>query len=185
MMLRDTVWGAMAAAFEEATGELSHRLLSALDAAEREAGDVRGRQAAGLLVVRGVASDRPWKDQLVDLRVDDHPAPLEELRRLLELKVAYERMDLAEELRLDGDASGALREQEAALASYPDHAEFAFWAAISQAGAGRILDARETIQRAYAVHAGWEVLMRRLADDGFLELEEGAIRALLPDAPGS
>jgi uncharacterized Ntn-hydrolase superfamily protein len=181
MMLRDTVWLAMSEAYRSAAGDLAHRLLSSLEAAEGEAGDVRGRQAAGLVVVRGSASDQPWRDQLVNLRVDDHPAPLDELRRLLELRVAYDRMNLAEELELNGDAAGALREQEAASASFPGNAEFAFWTAISQAGSGRLADARNTVQRAYSKHPGWAVLMRRLAEDGFLELDEKALRALLPD----
>lgn len=83
MMLRDTVWDAMAEAFEKSTGPLTYRLLAALDAAEAEGGDVRGRQAAGILVVKDAPSGRPWEDVVVHLRVDDHPAPLEELRRLV------------------------------------------------------------------------------------------------------
>jgi hypothetical protein len=106
---------------------------------------------------------------------------LDELRRLVDLKAAYDRMNLAEELELDGDPAGALREQETALASYPTNAEFAFWTAISLAGAGRLDDARKTVALAYGEHPGWVELMRRLADDGFLQPDDEAIRALLPD----
>jgi uncharacterized Ntn-hydrolase superfamily protein len=86
MMAHDTVWGAMAAAFQETTGALAMRLLAALDAAQAEGGDLRGKQTAALLVVDGQPSAVP----LVDLRVDHDPQPLIELRRLLRLHQAYE-----------------------------------------------------------------------------------------------
>jgi uncharacterized Ntn-hydrolase superfamily protein len=178
MMTRDTVWDAMAEAFEASSGDLAYRLLDALDAAEAEGGDVRGRQAAGILIVRAEPGEKPWEDTLLDLRVDDHPAPLVELRRLVELSSAYDRLDEAEHLELDGDVEGALREQEAALATHPDNAEIAFWTALSQAGLGRVDDARRTIRVALERHDGWGVLLDRLAEDGFLELSEGTIRSL-------
>jgi uncharacterized Ntn-hydrolase superfamily protein len=178
MMARDTVWDAMAEAFEASSGDLAYRLLDALDAAEAEGGDVRGRQAAGILIVRGEAGEKPWEDTLLDLRVDDHPAPLVELRRLVELSSAYDRLDEAEHLELGGDVEGALREQEAALASHPDEPEIAFWTALSQAGLGRVDDARRTIRVALERHDGWGLLLDRLAEDGFLQLSEETIRSL-------
>ena len=87
MMARATVPDAMAAAFERPRGALAERLLAALDAAEAEGGDVRGRQSAALLVVP--AEGEPWR-RAVDLRVEDHPEPLGELRRLLPLNEAYD-----------------------------------------------------------------------------------------------
>jgi len=85
MMARDTVWGAMADAYQTAQGPLAERLLAALDAAQAEGGDLRGKQTAALLVV----ADRPSPLPLVDLRVDHSPQPLAELRRLLRLHQAY------------------------------------------------------------------------------------------------
>ncbi|HEX6312130.1 MAG TPA: DUF1028 domain-containing protein, partial [Acidimicrobiia bacterium] len=84
MMLRPTVADAMRAAYEAAGDELPLRLLAALDAAEAEGGDARGRQSAGLLVVSGDRSDEPWNHVIADARVDDHPDPLVELRRVFE-----------------------------------------------------------------------------------------------------
>ena len=82
-MLRSTeVWPAMAEAFDAAAGTLAERLLAALDAAETAGGDFRGRQAAGLVVVYGEVEDDPSYQRVFDLRVDDHPEPLQELRRL-------------------------------------------------------------------------------------------------------
>lgn len=85
MMLRDTVWPAMAAAYTAATGDLADRLLAALDAAQAEGGDLRGQQTAALLVVAAEPSPLP----LIDLRVDHDPQPLLQLRRLLRLHRAY------------------------------------------------------------------------------------------------
>lgn len=85
MMASDTVWGAMADAFQAAEGELAERLMVALEAAEGEGGDLRGKQTAALLVVGPERSSLP----LVDLRVDHHEEPLRELRRLHRLHQAY------------------------------------------------------------------------------------------------
>ena len=85
MMARDSVWPAMAAAYEETKGVLVERLLAALDAAQAEGGDMRGKQTAALLVVGKEWSPIP----LVDLRVDHDPQPLRQLRRLWRLHQAY------------------------------------------------------------------------------------------------
>jgi uncharacterized Ntn-hydrolase superfamily protein len=182
MMLKDTVWDAMHQTFTAATGDLAERLVVTLEAAEAEGGDVRGRQAARVLVVRAEPSGEPWADTFVDLRVDDHEMPLVELRRLLELKRAYDRLDSAEKLELAGDLEGAFGEQAAALASQPGNAEIAFWYAISLAQHGRLEEAKARIAVAYGAHPGWEVLLRRLLADGQAELAPEASSALLPPA---
>lgn len=79
----------MATAFERAKGDLSTRLLEALAAGDQAGGDSRGRQGAALLVVREGGGYGGGSDVAVDLRVDDHPAPVEELRRLLSLHELY------------------------------------------------------------------------------------------------
>ena len=85
MMARDTVWDAMAAAFENASADFAERLLLALRAAEAEGGDIRGRGTAALLIVGPERAAFP----LVDLRVDHDPQPVVELGRLLQLHRAY------------------------------------------------------------------------------------------------
>jgi uncharacterized Ntn-hydrolase superfamily protein len=185
MMWRDTVWGAMADAFESAEGDLAERLLGALEAGEAQGGDLRGRQAARLLVVRAEPTDRPWEDVLVDLRLDDHPQPLPELRRLLGLKRAYDRLETAEALELEHDVEGAFAERRAALAAVPDVAEIAFWTAVSLASAGRDDEARETVAVALAAYPGWAELLRRLADRGLAGVTPEVAATLLGDADGS
>jgi uncharacterized Ntn-hydrolase superfamily protein len=112
MLASADVWPAMVEAFEASAGKpLPERLLDALDAAEAAGGDFRGRQAGGLLVVSGDRNDPPWR-RLVDVRVDDHPEPLRELRRLYVLGAAYERR---RELSPEQARAAGLRDDEVLL----------------------------------------------------------------------
>jgi uncharacterized Ntn-hydrolase superfamily protein len=69
----------MLGAFQSVQGDLAERLVSAIEAGERAGGDARGKQSSAVAVNRG--EPFPW----IDLRVDDHPEPVQELRRLLTL----------------------------------------------------------------------------------------------------
>ncbi|MGN6380080.1 MAG: DUF1028 domain-containing protein [Gaiellales bacterium] len=84
MMDSASVWPAMLQAFSETSGRLSMRLVRALEAAQAEGGDWRGQEAGRVLVVTGEPTGRPWDDVLCDVRVDNHPQPVAELRRLAE-----------------------------------------------------------------------------------------------------
>lgn len=179
MMRRATVWDAMHDAFVGATGDLADRMLTALEAAEREGGDIRGRQAARVLVVRAEATDRPWEDVLVDLRVDDHPDPLPELRRLLTLQRAYDRLERAEELELAGDVDGAFAERRAAMAMVPDNPEIAFWTAVSLALPDRLDEARAALAVALPADPGWAELLRRLGEQRLMGLTPELASTLL------
>ena len=160
MMARDTVPAAMSAAFEHADGELADRLLAALDAAEGEGGDVRGRQSAALLVVP--AEGEPWQMR-VDLRVEDHRDPLAELRRLHRLQRAYELAGRADDLMAADRAqeAGALYRQAAELA--PESDELLFWAGLALAHAGDLDAGADAVRRAIGAHAGWGTLLDRLS----------------------
>jgi uncharacterized Ntn-hydrolase superfamily protein len=166
MMERRTVWNAMVEAFRRAPGRLGERLLAALDAAEAEGGDLRGRQSAALLVVAARASGRPGEDRLVDLRVDDHPEPVRELHRLLDLRRAYAHVDTADELAARGDSEAALAEYAAAHREQPDNVELAFWHGAYLAYVGREEEARAILWRVFDGRRGWAELLRRLPAAG-------------------
>lgn len=85
ILVSGAVVDALADTFESSSGELAARLLDCLDAAQEAGGDSRGQQSAALLVVGAGQGYAGLSDTVVDLRVDDHPRPLEELRRLLGL----------------------------------------------------------------------------------------------------
>jgi uncharacterized Ntn-hydrolase superfamily protein len=162
MMERDTVPQAMSAAFGAAEGDLPARLLAALQAAEGEGGDVRGRQSAALLVVP--AEGEPWRTR-VDLRVEDHQDPVGELARLLTLQRAYELAGAADELMAAdrADEAGALYRRAAEIA--PGSDELLFWAGLAVANAGDIEGGADAVRRAAEAQPNWLVLLDRLSPD--------------------
>jgi hypothetical protein len=79
---------AMAATYEAAPGDLATRLVYALAAGQAAGGDARGRQSAAVLVVRKNAGYLGLTDRYIDLHVEDHPTPIRELKRLLDIRHA-------------------------------------------------------------------------------------------------
>lgn len=169
LMEKASVPDAMARAWQAGAGQpLAERLLAALQAAEGEGGDIRGRQSAALLVVAPQSSGRPWADRRVDLRVEDHADPLAELARLLRLHRAYERMNAGDLVLETGDAAGAAAEYRAALALAPEVYEIAFWSGITLVGAGRLDEARPLLAQAFAARPSLRELVGRLPAAGLL-----------------
>ena len=182
MMRRDTVWDAMTVAFESTSGDLADRFLAALEAAESEGGDIRGKQAARILIVRGRRTEKPWEDVLVDLRVDDHPEPLPELARLLRLKRAYDHEERASELSDAGDVEAAAKESEAAFALVPGNPELSFWTAVRMATQHDMVEeARPILRFALRDDPGWQELLRRLGDRRLSSLTPELAERLLTD----
>jgi len=182
LMERDTVWDAMARAYTSTRGDLSERLLAALEAAEAEGGDIRGRQSAAILVVAGASSGRPWADRIVDLRVEDSDDPLGELRRLVELNRAYHHMDVGDGLFAGGDIDGAAREYGAAEAMAPDNMEMVFWHAVTMVTAGRMDAARPLFRKVFADPARgahWAKLVPRLPRSKLLPEDPAIVEEIL------
>lgn len=162
LMDKATVWPAMAKAYEQAKGDLAERLLAALDAAQAEGGDIRGQQSAAILIVKGASSGKPWADKVFDLRVEDHPDPLVELRRLVGVQRAYNRMTAGDDCVAIKDWACAEREYGAAQQMQPANAEMAFWHAIALASNGRLEPARPLFRKAFAADPRWRELVKRL-----------------------
>jgi uncharacterized Ntn-hydrolase superfamily protein len=162
LMDQATVWPAMARAFTNAKGDLADRLLAALDAAEEEGGDIRGRQSAALVVVRGEASGAPWADRIFDLRVEDHPEPLQELRRLVRIQRAYTHMTAGDDCLAVQDWPCAEREYGSARRLEPGNAEMTFWYAVALATGGRLDISRPLFAQAFAADPRWRKLVTRL-----------------------
>ncbi len=161
MMAAPAVWPSMAEAFAVAEGSLAERLLAALRAGEEAGGDVRGRQSAALLVVPGAGE--PWQ-RTVELRVEDSPEPLDELARVLALDTAYKLMSEAEDAGTAGEHERAGELFAKAYALAPDNAEFMFWGGLGLAQEQRDAGAA-LVQQAIDRHAGWGILLARLAPD--------------------
>ena len=183
LMLNDKVWPAMAQAFENSKGDLAERMLAALDAAEAVGGDIRGKQSAALVVVTGKPTGQAWKDRTFDLRVDDSPEPLKELRRLVTLQRAYNHMnagDLAVEKK---DNEGALREYSAAERLVPDNAEMIYWHAVALVNMGRVDESLPLFRKVFAMDKNWATLTPRLPKSGLLPNDSKVIERIVNVAP--
>lgn len=162
MMASEDVWPAMAAAYERAAGPLQRRLAAALHAAEAAGGDVRGRQSAAMLVVPGQGEAWNW---LVDVRVDDHPEPLAELDRLLDLTDAYDLATEGDDLTGEGRHAEAGDRYERASALAPGNHELLFWSALAAANDEDMPTALTRMREAIDLHPGWHDLLGRLGAD--------------------
>ena len=167
LLERETCWPAMATAYEAALGDglpFSERLLRALEAAEGEGGDVRGRQSAAIMIVESTLQPAPWKGRVLDARVDDHPDPVPELRRLVVLSESYALFDE------EGDAARAGRTEADRYAEArrraPDAMELVFWMGIEHAKRGELDAARAELQIAFAADTRWRTTLQHLADAG-------------------
>lgn len=179
MMENATVWDAMAEAFEAVEGDLAARLLAALEAAQAEGGDIRGQQSAAILVVPGTSDGAPWRERKVDLRVEDHPTPVAELRRLTRLQRAYDHMNHGDELFSDDDLEGALGAYAAASEYYPESLEVRYWQAITMVGAGQVDSAMPIFAEVFSEDAHWRELTRRLPAAGLLPEDDALLARIL------
>ncbi len=179
MMEKDTVWPAMARAYREAKGDLAERMLAALEAAEAQGGDIRGKQSAALIVVSGKSTGRPWADRRFDLRVEDHPVPLKELRRLVTLQRAYNLMNEGDLAIERNDTDEALKAYSSAEALAPGNAEMVFWHAVSLVNVGKVDEALPLLQKTYKADPRWKELLKRLPRSGLLPEDPKLMNRLL------
>jgi uncharacterized Ntn-hydrolase superfamily protein len=180
MMKNPEVWPAMAEAFtKNAKLPLPERIMMAMEAAQNQGGDIRGKQSAVLLMVRGKKTDEPWNDVLLDLRVDDHASPVEELGRLLKTYRAYEFMNAGDLAVEEGNMQKATDLYGKAEKMFPDNLEMQYWHAITLANNGKVEEARKMLQAIYKKNADWRELTRRLPKVDLLNLSEKELNKLL------
>jgi len=163
LMEKDTVWDAMAHAYTSTDAPLAERMMAALEAAEAEGGDIRGKQSAAMLVVSGKPTGREWEDRIIDLRVEDSPEPLPELRRLLRVKRAYQADEEADRLETSGDRDAALAHRLKSARENPELVEIAFWAGLSVAEAGDLDGAVSLMIPAVQKDVRWIETVNRIA----------------------
>jgi uncharacterized Ntn-hydrolase superfamily protein len=183
LMEKNTVWNAMARAYERTHGDLAQRLLAALDAAQAEGGDIRGKQSAAILIVPGQSTGRPWADRVVDLRVDDHADPVREIRRLFDVHRAYQHMNEGDERLALNDVDGAMSEYAAAAKMMPNNVEVKYWAAITMITAGREKEAMPYFREVFSKDRNWVEVTKRLPASGLLPDDPGLIEKILGAAP--
>ncbi len=179
MMVNDSVWPAMAGAYESTSGNLSARLLSALKAAQAAGGDLRGKQSACLRIADGTRSEEPWKHLLIDLRVDDSPEPLEELERLLDIQTAYELMNAGDDAITRHDPLLARQKYSQAAALAPHIDEIPFWQAVTLADTGNLDEALPIFKQVFKSNPNWAEMVQRLPASGLLNNDAGMMQKIL------
>ena len=179
LMWKPTVCSAMVSAFENATGDLAERMMTALEAAQGEGGDIRGKQSAAILVVSGDASEPSWGGRIFDLRVDDQLQPLVEMRRLLVMARAYLLMNEGDEHMTLGEVEEAVAAYSGAEALVPDSHEMIFWHAATLAADGRVDESLPLFSKAFAQWPLWRELVQRLPAAGLLPDDPAVMERIL------
>ncbi|NIM59843.1 MAG: DUF1028 domain-containing protein [Candidatus Aminicenantes bacterium] len=179
LMLKNTVWKAMAEAYQSTKGDLIERLMAALEAAENEGGDIRGRQSAAIIVVSGKPSGQVWRDRIIDLRVEDHPNPIIELKRLVKVHRAYEHMNRGDEYLAQENVEAALKEYSTAEQLTPDNVEMVFWHAVTLASLDRIEECLPLFKKVFQTDYNWAVLLPRLPKSGLLPDKSELVKKIL------
>ena len=178
LMMKNTVCDAMVRAYEHTDADLAGRLMAALEAAQAEGGDIRGKQSAALLVVRGETTGKPWADRMFDLRIEDHPEPIREMSRLLTVARAYRHMQAGDDYLTEGDVDRALEEYSRGEEILPDRSEPIFWHAVTLASIGRVDESIPLFERAFEMFPDWRILVPRLPAAGLLPDDEELVRRI-------
>jgi uncharacterized Ntn-hydrolase superfamily protein len=179
LMERDTVWPAMANAYETTGGELVDRLMAALEAAQAEGGDIRGQQSAAIIVVEPTSAGVPWLGRIYDLRVEDHPQPLKELRRLITAAMAYNHMNRGDAYLTENKVEAALKEYSLAMKIYPDNIELIFWPAVTMAASGQVEQSLPLFQKVFDKDKRWAETLKRLPAAGQFPPDEKLMKKIL------
>jgi len=179
MMKNASVWPAMAEAFEKKSGDLADRMLAALNAAQSVGGDIRGKQSAAMLVADGEKSKMPWEHIIFNLRVDDHPEPLNELERLIKVERAYRLMNEGDELLSKHEIEAAMQHYSAAEQHAPHTLEIPFWQAVTLADMGQMEKALPIFSRVFKQNPDWAELVQRLPKAGLLRSDPDMMKKIL------
>ena len=183
MMLKDTVWKAMFDAYQTALKnpaiDLPERLLLALEAAQNSGGDIRGKQSAAIKIVSAKQTGKPWAGVLMELRVEDHPEPLPELRRLVEIQRAYEFMNKGDEFLGKGEKANAMLAYSNAAKLAPQIVEIPFWNAVTLADNGNMDEALPIFKDVFTREPIWKELLSRLPASGLIKDDAEMLEKIL------
>jgi uncharacterized Ntn-hydrolase superfamily protein len=179
MMVDDSVWSVMKHAYERAEGDLANRMIAALEAAQEAGGDIRGQQAAAILIVSGEQQQQSWHGRVFDLRVEDHPRPVEELKRLVSIRKAWLLFDQSNELALAQRFDEAVNLLRKAIELGPDITELKFRGTSILFMAGEVPEALALLRDVFTREPKWAELIPRLAAAGLLPDDPVVLKHLL------
>jgi uncharacterized Ntn-hydrolase superfamily protein len=162
---------AMARAYESTPGDLPERLLAALSAGQREGGDRRGQQSAALLLTRAQGGYMGANDRWIDIRVDDHPSPIEELKRVFKIYdlTLLSREDPASLLPIAGEVAQAVQHDLNVLGYYSGRLT-GTWDATSRAAYVRFLGENNFENKQRADDAIWPSVLAYLQERAAAEV---------------
>jgi uncharacterized Ntn-hydrolase superfamily protein len=183
IMVDRGVWPAMARAYQTASGDLADRLVATLEAGQAAGGDLRGQQSAALLVVAGEPAERAGEGKRFDLRVEDHPTPLAELRRLLQLARAYRYVEEADTAVGQGRFEDAAAAYQMAMERAPGIAELKVWSAVALLQTGREEEAMTLFRTAFLADPGLVDLHPRVAALGLLQADPVVLERIVALSP--
>lgn len=179
MMLNSKVWKEIARTFEKSSGKLSERMILALEAGEKAGGDVRGRQSCAVLVVKLVSSNEPWKDRVVDLRVEDSDEPIKEMKRLLRIREAYDHADRGDSYLATGMLERAMSEYKKAFELAPEKEELRYWYGIGLINSGLTDEGIRQLNEVYKSNPRMKKLTKHLPSYGLLKAEKKVISRIV------
>uniref|UniRef100_A0A7V2ZID9 DUF1028 domain-containing protein n=1 Tax=Ignavibacterium album TaxID=591197 RepID=A0A7V2ZID9_9BACT len=179
LMLSNLVWSEMSKAFESTDGPLAERLVAALEAAENVGGDIRGKQSAAILVVKGEATGKLWEDRYIDLRVEDNPDPISEIKRLLKVFRAYEHMNNGDLAVEKNDMKLAMDHYSAAMKMFPENLEMKYWTAVTLVNTGQLDNALPLFKEIFSADVNWKKLTPRLIKVGMLNADETTLQKIM------
>ncbi|SDG39062.1 DUF1028 domain-containing protein [Psychroflexus sediminis] len=180
MMEDEDVVYAMRDAFEENSNlQLAERVIAAMKAAQASGGDIRGKQSSALIVVGKDAPEQPWLDKKIDLRVDDHRAPIEELSRLLNIHRAYEFMTAGDVAMENKNPKAALEAYEKAETLLSTNEEIKFWKAVALVNSDQVNKSIPIFERLFMNDKRWQRLLGRLPASELISIDKSALDYLL------
>jgi uncharacterized Ntn-hydrolase superfamily protein len=166
-------------AYPEGELPLGERLLRALEAGEEAGGDARGKQSAAVLVVSPDVGPTAWSGRLIDLRVEDHPDPVPELKRLLRFRRGYDWADKGDAHLAGNETAKALEAYQKALDLVPEVDELKYWVAITLLSSEERERGRSMLREVFGKDKAWLQLTREIVKSGTIPIDPSSIDGLL------
>ncbi len=179
MMENSTVPMAMARAFENYTGDLADKMMAALEAAENEGGDIRGKQSAAMVIMSGNPTGVNWEDTKMNLRIEDHPNPIKELKRLIRIHRAYQHANKGDYYLELNQIDNAINEYTKASQYYPENPELPYWLAVALANKNLISDALPIFKSVFQENPNLKKMTPRLIKNGLLIIDEKVLNKIM------
>lgn len=174
------VWREMRRRFEkESKLPLPERMVAALEAGEEAGGDIRGKQSAAILVVGKDAKPTYWDGRTVELRIEDSPEPLPELKRLLRYQRGYDWVNLGDELLSSEKYGEALKAYRKGLEIVPEVLELKYWVGMSMLKTREKDKGFAILKEVFRKDKNWVKLTRMMMKAKSMDLDESKLKGLL------